>query len=688
MANDLTGLSDKVSGERRALATARLVPQEKLDRQSYRRGDFWLGRTLSGRPFGWQQDMNLLTCAGPRCGKGVGVVVPNLLEFPGSAVVVDPKGELASLTAAYRRDKLGQKVIVLDPARVAKVSEDLRGRYNPLAQLDPNDPKSVSAAQSIASGIVVPQVEASKDQFWDRSALTFIQALILYMLQNYPPEERTLMRLRQTASVGDWLLFEHYLKGMREGDPAIPDFEAPPKRAFEMLIEEMFASEAYGGVIREAGATIAEMGDQVRGSVLATVRDHLSFLNEPQLWDCLSNSDDPDRTFSLPDLRSQDRFTTVYLCLPVDMMYQQGRWMRLILSQIIQYIERTGLDFDKREHQPVLMMIDEFFQLGPMPSIVNTLTYAPGFGLRLWLIIQDLNQLKANYPKSWETIFGACGIKQFFGFNDLTTAKYVSDMLGEAEVDVPSITLNQTISEAEGTNRSRTVGSNRSRTVGENWSESTTVTDGTTIGTSTSVADGTSSSFGTNSSQGTNQGQSVNEGWNRGSSNGSSDSYARNSDPGSIYGTQTRGTSNGTSAGVSGGVSASSGTSQSRGSSAQFGSSRTVTHGSSFAQTTSVAKGSTMGGSASDTAGTSDSNTDGTSQTLTDGRSYGFTVTKQARKLYRPEELLDAFNEENLTQIAFIRGQGGMLLFRTPYYADPYFQMLISESKNDPEASS
>jgi len=683
--NDLTRLGDKVSGQRRALATARLVSQDKLDRQSYRRGDFWLGRTLSGRPFGWQEDMNLLTCAGPRCGKGVGVVVPNLLEFPGSAVVVDPKGELASLTAAYRRDKLGQKVIVLDPARVAKVPEELRGRYNPLAQLDPDDFRSVSAAQSIASGIVVPQVEASKDQFWDRNALTFIQALILYMLQNYPPEERTLMRLRQTASVGDWALFEHYLKHMREDDPA---FEAPPKRAFEMLIEEMFASEAYGGVIREAGAAIAEMGDQTRGSVLATVRDHLSFLTEPQLWDALSNSDDPDRTFSLADLRSQESFTTVYLCLPVDMMYQQGRWLRLILSQVIQYIERTGNDFDKREHWPVLMMIDEFFQLGPMPSIVNTLTYAPGFGLRLWLIIQDLNQLKANYPKSWETILGACGIKQFFGFNDLTTAKYVSDFLGESEVDVPSITLNQTISEAEGTNRSRTVGSNRSRTEGESWSETTTVTEGTTIGTSTSVATGTSSSFGSNSSQGSNQGWSTNEGWNSGTSNGSSDSYAYNTAPGSIGGTRTSGSNTGSSAGLSGGSSLSGGTSQSNGTSSQFGSSRTVTETSNVSHTRSVAQGSTVGGSVSDTVGTNESETVGSSQTVTDGRSYGFTVSKQTRKLYRPEELLDAFTKDNLMQIALVRDQGGMLLFRTPYYADPYFQRLISESKNDPEAAS
>ena len=114
---------DQPKYNRRALASARCIPQEYLDRQGYRKGDFWLGRTLNGRPFGWNEEMNLLTCAGPGAGKGVSTVVPNLLEFPGSAV---PKGELASMTDAFRRDVLGQKVIVLDPAR-----EWLRGWYSP-----------------------------------------------------------------------------------------------------------------------------------------------------------------------------------------------------------------------------------------------------------------------------------------------------------------------------------------------------------------------------------------------------------------------------------------------------------------------------------------------------------------------------------------------------------------------------
>src|SRR5690606_31640169 len=152
-------------------------------------GDFWLGRTLNGRPFGWHEDLNLLTCAGPRSGKGVGTVIPNLLLFPGSAVVIDPKGELAEQTAAFRRDVLGQRVVVLDPANVANIPDGMRGTFNPLAQLDENDPGVVSAALSIASGIVVPNPKAT-DPFWDQTALSFIQAVILYMVHFFPEEKR------------------------------------------------------------------------------------------------------------------------------------------------------------------------------------------------------------------------------------------------------------------------------------------------------------------------------------------------------------------------------------------------------------------------------------------------------------------------------------------------------------------
>ncbi len=578
---------EQPDGSFRPLATSKLVPQHRLDRQGYERGDFWLGRTLSGKPFGWHEDLNLLTCAGPRSGKGVGTVIPNLLTFPGTVVVIDPKGELASATAQYRRDKLGQKVVVLDPAKVARVPDEMRGTFNPLSQLDPKDPGVVSAALSIASGIVVPDPKA-KEPFWNQTALSFIQAVILYMVHYFPPEKRTLMKLRETASIGDWDLYQDFLKAMKSGPDAVPDYKGSPEKAFELLLSEMFECDAFAGILREEAAKISQMGEQTRGNVLGNVRTHLDFLKDPLLWDALVDRPDQTNMFNLTDLRNQQKFTTLYVCLPVDMMHVQGRWMRLMVMQINQHIQRTS--FDKNSDWPVLMMIDEFFQLGPLPAIENMLTYAPGFGLRLWLIIQDIGQLKKNYPDTWETILGACGIKQFFGVNDLTTAKYLSEMLGEEEIDVPSVTRTHNSSETKGSSQSKTLGT----------SESFTTT------TSHSTTDSRSS----------------------GSSGSSSNRDASNWSSGSSY-------------------------------------------------------SSTSGTSHSSTFGTSTSFTTGTSQSETEGLSEGYTISKQARRILRPEEVLTAFTKDNLVQMLHVRDQGGMLLVRTPYYSDPYLVPLQVDTSND-----
>ncbi|MFG1342217.1 type IV secretory system conjugative DNA transfer family protein [Xanthobacter autotrophicus] len=573
MSNDLTPF--QADPPRKPIATAQLVPQELLDRQGYEKGDFWFGRTLNGKPFGWYEDLNLLTCAGPRAGKGVGVVIPNLLLFPGSAVVIDPKGELASETAVYRRDVLGQKVVVLDPAKVANVPPELRGTYNPLAQLDPNDIGVVSAALTIAQGIVVPNPKA-KEPFWDDTALAFIQSIILYMLAFFPAEKRTLMKLRETSSVGDWDLYQAFLGHMRQGPDGDPNYEGNPAKAFDMLLSEMFASDAFGGALREEAAKISQMGDQTRGNVLGNVRTHLSFLKEPLLWNVLTDDPKNPNTLNLSDLRNQEKFTTVYLCLPVDMMHQQGRWLRLVVMQINQYIQRTP--FNKRHDRPVLMMIDEFFQLGPLPSIENMLTYGPGFGLRLWLIVQDIVQLKKNYSESWETILGACGIKQFFGINDLTTAKYLSELIGEQEIDVHTVSLTE--------NSSETQGSNENKTTGKVYTNSTSSNRSSASGSSS----GLSSDFSLAGKMG----------WNS-------------------------------------------------------------------ARTSS----STRGGASSSSTSRNISTTTGANESKTQGVSCGYSIVKQARRIFRPEEALTAFTKQNLIQLLHVRDQGGMMLMRTPYYADP-----------------
>ena len=628
---------------RRKLGTAAFIPQEQLDRNGYEHGDFWLGRTLNGRPFGWREDLNLLTCAGPRSGKGVGVVVPNLLDFPGSAVVIDPKGELADLTADYRRRVLGHKVIVLDPANTAKnIPDDLRGTYNPLDALDINDPYVTTAAQTIASGIVVPKPDAdSKDQIWDATSLDFIQGVLLYILVYCEPEERTLIKLLDMITLGDRALYHCWLDVMREHDP---DFVPPRGRAFELLLQRMADTEEFPLSIRGAAEKLEDMGENFKGSVLGTVRTHLDFLKPGQLWPALMHTDDPTRTFKLSEFRNKEQPLTIYLCLPVNMMQQQGRWLRLILTQIIEYLERTQSTFDKDRDLPILMLIDEFFQLGPMPSIINTLTYAPGSGLRMWLIVQDLNQLKINYPKSWETIIGACGIKQFFGINELTTAEYVSRLLGETEVLVPTVSLTETESDTAGTSESIAIGESQSRTEGS----------------STSIAEGVSSSSSTQRSYGTqtgtNWGSSASQGVNYGESH-TGPQYSSTIPAGApVNYSHGRNSGSSVSQGGSAGVSSSSGSSE----------------------TTSVSVTHTKTKSESATSGTSRTETTGRNLSKTAGKNYGLSFAPQVRKLLSPDELMNqGFTKENLLQLVHIRDQGPMMLFRTPYYADPDFQEQI-----------
>lgn len=678
---------------RRALGSARLVPQENLDRQGYRKGDFWLGRTLRGKPVGWNEELNLLTCSGPGGGKGVSSVIPNLLEFPGSAVVVDPKGELATLTAAFRRDVLGQKVIVLDPARTANVPEELRGTYNPFDELDASDPLVSTAAQVIASAIVMPNPKA-KDPFWDDNALDFIQSCILYMVRHYPPAMRTLMKLRETVSLGDKALFDAWVKTKQEEDP---DFQGSHSDAFALFQRAMFDTDDFGGVVRETAAKIGRMGENTQGGVLSTSATHLDFVKSPELWSVLGSNPDAAKTFRLRELRRQDRPLTVYLCLPVDMIPRQGRWFRLVISRIIQFIERSA--FDKSKDVPILMMIDEFFQLGPIPTITNTLTYSRSFGLRLWLIVQDLNQLKTNYPEAWETILGACGIKQFFGVNDLFTARYVSELIGEEEIDVPSISLTRTSSDTESVNGSETNTQSLTRTTGTNKSKTTGIsgstTHGFTSGISTSLTSGTSRNTSTNSGTSGGTSQGINEGTSSGENEG--DSFGRNTgknyngndflaasrsageSSGHNVGTnssRSAGTSSGSNSGWNAGASLSSGTSS--------GKSTSLSYGSSVSETAGWNKSTTTGKSNSLAKGESTAIGKGWGTSTSLGTNYGLSVSKQKRRRFTPDEVMLSFTKNNLIQLIHIRDQGGLMLFRTPFYADPHFRWLLKTHSEIP----
>jgi type IV secretory pathway TraG/TraD family ATPase VirD4 len=130
--------------------------------------------------------------------------------------------------------------------------------------------------------------------------------------------------------------------------------------------------------------------------------------------------------FGLASLRS-DRPTTLYLCLPVGRMQSHYRWLRLIVQMASTVLEQMGSY--PRERPPILFMMEEFATLGHMEIMERAAAYFPGFGIKLWAILQDTTQLERYYQNSWETFLGNAGLVQCFANGDQATLDYLARRL-------------------------------------------------------------------------------------------------------------------------------------------------------------------------------------------------------------------------------------------------------------------
>src|ERR1700690_2331496 len=194
------------------LATAEWAdPALVEEKYLYRDGTVWLGRSPSEHPVpvGYTDDRHVCLVSGSRGGKGATSIVNNLILWPGSLCVVDPKGENATITASRRGGGsrhckgLRQAVQVLDPFKTAQVDDALRGRFNPLDALDPDNDETIDEAGRIADAVVVIH-ESSNDPFWDESARSMVKGLILHVLTAPEYEgRRNLITVRKLIMRGD-----------------------------------------------------------------------------------------------------------------------------------------------------------------------------------------------------------------------------------------------------------------------------------------------------------------------------------------------------------------------------------------------------------------------------------------------------------------------------------------------------
>lgn len=362
---------------------------------------------------------HLLTVAPTRSGKGVSAIIPNLLTYEGSAVVIDPKGENAMITSARRGQGerrrgiagLGQRVYVVDPWGI---TGQAAARFNPLDWLRSDDPDISENAMMLADSIVIPG--SGKDRFWDEEAKALLMGLLLYVALD-PREHGTAEKpTRNLGRVRDIIV----------GSP----------EQLKQVLQQMF--ESTNPVVKSTAARTAGKAPDLRANVLAALQSHTHFLDSPRIRGSLAQSD-----FRFEELKETP--TSIYLVLPSDRLETFGRWLRLLIQQAITVSARN---IQQKPAKPILFLLDEMPTLGRLTMVEQAYGLMAGFGMQLWGIVQDLSQLERIYEKGWETFIGNSGVIQYFGSRDQKTAEYFSKLCGVTTIEKMSVT--RSIAEAIG----------------------------------------------------------------------------------------------------------------------------------------------------------------------------------------------------------------------------------------------
>ena len=357
-----------------------------------------------------RREAHTLIMAPTRTGKGTNIIVPTLLRYAGSLLVIDPKGENAAIT--------GRQRAVIGPTHILNpwgvLDDELAAlglpssRFNPLDVIRRGDPDAVSIAHTMAETICARSSEGN-NVYWEGNATAILTAVFLW-LADRDGEKKTLARVRQIVTLPLDRLEKEYFLPMSE-------------------------CNAYGGAIAENIGPFVSSGDsRDMPSILRTLAEATRFISDERLKEATAESDFDLRTFP-------HRPETVFLVIPPDRMKAQATWLRLMLSAFTHAFRTAKPRWQIRG----MMLIDELPALGKIPDLTSDLATMSGYGLDYTLIVQDMGQLEGTYGEQQaHTIMANCGWKWLCNVREFKTAKYVSDTLGQRTVGTATVNEGQT----------------------------------------------------------------------------------------------------------------------------------------------------------------------------------------------------------------------------------------------------
>lgn len=348
---------------------------------------------------------HVLCFAPTRSGKGVGLVVPTMLSWSDSVVCNDIKGELWALTSGWRQKYLKSKVIRLEFSSVNSA------HWNPLDEIRIGTEYEVGDAQNLAMLVVDPDGKGldGPDGHWKKTAFALYTGLILYVL--YEAKNPMSPIVKANFHTIDMILSDK-TRSVKELWTAMKEHSNP--------------------IVSAAGQDMLDRPDEEAGSVLSTVKSNLSLFRDPIVAKNVESSD-----FSVRDLMHHDSPVSLYL---ISQPSDKGRirpMLRIFVCMCMRLLAdkmefKNGRAVKTYKHR-LLMMLDEFPALGKMDIVQESLAFVAGYGIKCYLITQDLGQLYSAYGKD-ESITSNCHIQNCFPAIKDDTCAYISKMTGTTTI--------------------------------------------------------------------------------------------------------------------------------------------------------------------------------------------------------------------------------------------------------------
>ena len=346
--------------------------------------------------------LNILVVGGSGAGKSRGFALPNIMQCCCSMVITDPKAELLRKTGGLL-EKKGYEVRVFD-----LINPDTSFCYNPFEYV--HDDKDVLRLISNLIQNTTPKGSQSSDPFWEKSETALLQALMLYLLHEAPPEEQNFAMIMEMLGSAQ----------VKEEDE---DYESPLDILFdrlEMRDPDSIAVKQYHIYKQAAGKTAK--------SILISVGVRLAAFNLPQIAK-LTNTDELDLS------NMGERKVALFCCIP-DADTSLNYLVGMIYSQLFQTLYYMA----DRVHGgalpvPVNCIMDEFPNVSLPNEFEKILATCRSRSIYCSIIIQNMSQLKALFKDSWESLVGNCDEFLYLGGNEKETHKYVSELLGKETID-------------------------------------------------------------------------------------------------------------------------------------------------------------------------------------------------------------------------------------------------------------